>query len=327
MKREFLQLAQTFDPVKHQIGGWYASEKLDGMRAFWDGGWSRGKLTSQVPYANITKDYIRVNPVRATGLWSRYAKPIQAPAWFLDQLPVNMLLDGELYIGPQQFQRLMSAVKKLEPINAEWAEVRYRVFDVPSAYQVFAPGKINTPNHKAEIPDCRQLFDTYTISPTQFHNIVKNFAGREQYGTDVIEFHNQFVLPATTDKCTRAVDELMAEVLSKGGEGLIVRRPASVWQPTRTWDMLKIKPEHDAEGVVIGWTEGKGKLSGLMGALTVRNNDGKVFNLSGFTDEERRLLGTGEPAHWALGTTVTYKYRELTDDGKPKEARYFRKPT
>lgn len=327
MKREFLQLAQTFDPVKHQIGGWYASEKLDGMRAFWDGGWSRGKLTSQVPYANIQKDYIRVNPVRATGLWSRYAKPIQAPAWFLDQLPPDVLLDGELYIGPQQFQRLMSAVKKLEPIDAEWAEVRYRVFDAPSAYQVFAPGKINTPNHKAEIPDCRPLFDHYAGKPTQFYQVVHQFQPFAVTRTGILEFHNQFVLPATTEKCLRAVDELMAEVTSKGGEGIIVRRPASVWQPIRTWDMLKIKPEHDAEGIVVGWTEGKGKLLGLMGALTVKSNDGKTFNLSGFTDEERRLLGTGEPAYFALGSVVTYKYRELTDDGKPKEARYFRKPT
>jgi DNA ligase-1 len=139
--REFLQLAQNYNPIRHGIGGWFASEKLDGMRAYWDGGISRGILTSQIKYANTAKDYRRLTPVRATGLWTRYAKPIAAPNWWLDLLPANVPLDGELYMGHGKFQELVSCVKKLEP-GPEWHSVCYMVFDVPSDYMMFAPGRI-----------------------------------------------------------------------------------------------------------------------------------------------------------------------------------------
>ena len=42
MRREFLQLADTYNPAKHKIAGYLVSEKLDGTRCFWDGGLSRG---------------------------------------------------------------------------------------------------------------------------------------------------------------------------------------------------------------------------------------------------------------------------------------------
>ena len=45
-RREFLMLAHKFNPKKHRIGGWYMSEKLDGMRCWWDSGVTRGILKS-----------------------------------------------------------------------------------------------------------------------------------------------------------------------------------------------------------------------------------------------------------------------------------------
>ena len=67
MKREFLMLASKFDAERLKIGDWLWSVKLDGIRAFWDGGVSRGL---QVPWKPAKK---------ATGLWSRYMNPIYAP--------------------------------------------------------------------------------------------------------------------------------------------------------------------------------------------------------------------------------------------------------
>src|SRR5258708_2990950 len=90
-RREFLQLADTYDAARHEIAGFYISEKLDGTRCVWDGGLTRGVPTTDVPWANTTdpktgapKD--KVKPV-ATGLWSRYGNPIMAPDWFLNALP------------------------------------------------------------------------------------------------------------------------------------------------------------------------------------------------------------------------------------------------
>ena len=91
MKQECVQLAQHYKPAKHFIGGWLMSEKLDGFRFIWDGGITRGMRADSISWANTTKDK---TPKYATGLWTRYHKPIYAPKWWLDQLP-EIPLDGE----------------------------------------------------------------------------------------------------------------------------------------------------------------------------------------------------------------------------------------
>jgi hypothetical protein len=70
MKREFVLLAQKFDP-KYCVNGWLTSTKIDGLRCIWDAGVSRGLLTKDVPYANVEKDGRFVKEQVATGLWSR----------------------------------------------------------------------------------------------------------------------------------------------------------------------------------------------------------------------------------------------------------------
>ncbi len=153
----------------------------------------------------------------------------------------------------------------------------------------------------------------------------------------------------------RCVEDLLNRVTDLKGEGLIVRKPEAIWTPHRNQTMLKIKKLLDSEATVVGYTTGRetdkgSKLLGLMGALKVRwTNEGKTvdFELSGFTDAERRLQwdnGSLEQAeiwavnnpnsvcpeflsaiHFPRGTQVTFRYRELTDDGIPKEARFHRK--
>lgn len=126
----------------------------------------------------------------------------------------------------------------------------------------------------------------------------------------------------------------------------MVRHPRSLWAPCRSRQLLKIKGMLDAEAVVVGYTSGRetdkgSKLLGKMGALIVKYA-GKCFELSGFTDEERTLAPEGafefaasNPGkvlpdwiynpNFPVGSTVSFKYRELTDAGLPKEARFWRK--
>lgn len=339
-RREFLQLAHNFNPDKHGVGGWYASEKLDGMRAYWDGGWTRGLLTSQVPFANTLKDFRRVTQPHSTGLWSRYSKPIAAPDWWLDSLP-DFPLDGELYLGPGRFQEVISTVKKFEPVDEEWERVEFRVFDLPPDHTFLAPGKINNPQWTATFDDMRELAPARKYGPMNFHKINRMIESRKiSLGSGPAFWEPQVRLSMVTGEANEQIDALLDEITSHGGEGVIVRKPESIWTPQRTWDLLKIKPQHDAEAVVRGFVWGRGKLEGLFGAMIVEWN-GKTFELSGFTDEERQLYYFGgEKASGTPGTevdptvgsqvfprnsTVTFKYRELTDDGIPKEARYWRK--
>jgi DNA ligase-1 len=98
-----LLLAHTWDPAKIDPTGWWISDKLDGIRAYWDG---------------------------EGGLWSRLGKRFtKAPADFLARLPRGMPLDGELYLGPGRFNDTVRAVKG----HAGWGELRYVVFDAPPA--------------------------------------------------------------------------------------------------------------------------------------------------------------------------------------------------
>ena len=71
----------------------------------------------------------------------------------------------------------------------------------------------------------------------------------------------------------------------------------------------------------------------MLGSLRIEWN-GKIFDLSGMTDSERAIIKKGIPGEvtydpisevFPIGTKVTFVYRDLTLDGKPKEARYFRK--
>jgi DNA ligase-1 len=56
----------------------------------------------------------------------------------------------------------------------------------------------------------------------------------------------------------------------------------------------------------------------MLGALRVRTADGREFSLgTGFTDAQRR-----DPP--ALGTTVTYRYRDVTRNGLPRFASFLR---
>ena len=87
----------------------------------------------------------------------------------------------------------------------------------------------------------------------------------------------------------------------------------AAYAPGRSELLLKLKPHLDAEAVVVGHRAGSGKYRGLVGAAQGR----RFFIGSGLSDAMRR-----EPP--AIGTTVTYRYRELTSSGLPRFATYLR---
>jgi DNA ligase 1 len=96
-----LLLAEKWDNVQ-DLTGWWMSEKLDGVRAYWDG-----------------KNFI-----------SRLGNLYHAPDWFLEKLPPTPL-DGELWTGRKLFQRTVSIVRRQDK-NDLWKEVRFLVFDAPA---------------------------------------------------------------------------------------------------------------------------------------------------------------------------------------------------
>lgn len=92
------------------------------------------------------------------------------------------------------------------------------------------------------------------------------------------------------------------------------------YETGRSDNLLKMKPQEDAEAVVIAHLPGKGKYAGMLGALRVCSESGQEFSLgSGFTDQQRR-----DPP--PIGATVTYRYRDFTATGLPRFASFLRVP-
>jgi DNA ligase-1 len=101
-----LLLAGSWDFVTDPAG-WWLSEKLDGVRAYWDG----------------------------QQFWSRLGNLFHAPEWFLKGLP-GVPLDGELWLDLMKFQRTVSIVRRQDKSDL-WKEVRYVVFDAPKLEKGF----------------------------------------------------------------------------------------------------------------------------------------------------------------------------------------------
>lgn len=239
------------------VSRYLVSEKLDGVRAIWDG----------------------------ASLRFRSGKEINAPRWFLDGLPKRPL-DGELWIARGSFERLSGIVRRDVPDDAEWRQVRYMIFELPGAPGTFSERAeaMRQIARETNVPWLREI--------EQFPVVDRN-----------------------------SLQKRLKEVVKAGGEGLMLHRADAVYETGRSDVLLKMKPWEDAEAVVIGHVPGKGKYAGMLGALRVRTSDGRKFSLgTGFTDEQRR----NPPP---IGSTVTYRYRDMTGSGLPRFASFLRPRT
>jgi DNA ligase-1 len=239
----------TVDPADYWI-----SEKYDGVRAIWDG----------------------------HELRFRSGRPVPAPTWFIDGLPTQAL-DGELWLGRDRFDELSAIVRKTEPVDAEWRQIRYMIFELPGA-----PG-------------------AFTERIVAIQQIVA-----------ASHLPNLEAVPQFRIGDRKTLKRRLEEIVKAGGEGLMLHRADASYHGGRSDDLLKLKPFEDAEARVIGHEPGKGRFTGLTGALRMEMPDGKRFRIgSGLTDAARR----SPPP---IGSLVTYRYQSLTANGLPRFPRYWR---
>lgn len=377
LRREFLQLADTYNPDKHTIAGFYVSEKLDGTRCFWDGGLTRGMKTELVPWAGINdpktgKKKAKIKPT-STGLWSRYGNPIMAPDWFLNALP-SCPLDGELWAGRGNFQ-LCRSICAGDDADPRFDQISYAVYSTPSLPAILATGLIKSAQMLREIDlaVCEKFvkqrledFDgdyKFVEAGSSFEQELLFLRNAIETQNDQVFLHRQVRLPNDEAAARFTVDKLLSDLLDQGAEGVVIRNPASIWTPKRHKGLLKFKPYEDAEATIIGFRAGKegkqGNVLGKIGTLLVRTvelgnvefeiGSGLTFEQREFGDEELSSMAAGRPGeimpakpsdhikgakdcgvfyhakHFKIGDTISFKYRELSDDGVPKEARYWRK--
>jgi DNA ligase-1 len=219
-----LLLAKVASPKLDPTPYW-VSEKLDGVRALWDG----------------------------RQLRFRSGNPVPAPAWFIAALPPQAL-DGELWIARNRFEQVSGIVRRQQPVDADWRQVRYMIFELPDA-----PGSFTT-----RIAQLRAIVSAANVP---WLHAVEQFR---------VSSH-------------AALMQQMNAVVQGGGEGLMLHRADAPYLTGRQDVLLKLKPWQDTEATVVGYTPGSGKYSGLTGALEVQMPDGKRFLIgSGLPDAVRR---------------------------------------
>ena len=207
------------DPAGHLV-----SEKYDGVRAFWDG----------------------------QALWFRSGRPLAAPAWFTRRLP-STPLDGELWLGHGRFDALSAAVRRLVPLDDEWRQVRYMVFDLPGAAGTF----------EARASTIERLAQQVSWPQLQ-------------------------AVPQTTSANRAELQRRLDEVVRAGGEGLMLHRADAAHHAGRSPVLLKLKPLNDADAQVVAHVGGRGRHAGRLGALHLRTAEGTEFLVgTGFSDAQR----------------------------------------
>ncbi len=213
-------LGKNIDVTKYLV-----SEKYDGVRAIWD-----GKV-----------------------LKFRSGRVVNAPAWFIAKLPPESL-DGELWLARERFEVLSGIVRKAEPLDAEWQQIRYMVFELPGGAGSFAE---------------RALRIQKIVEQAQFSQLV--------------------AVTQTPIASRAALQRQFDEIVRNGAEGLMLHLASAPYITGRSDVLLKLKPLLDTEATVIEHVPGRGKYQGMMGALRVEMPDGRRFNIgTGFTDSVRK---------------------------------------
>ncbi|MGV6988125.1 DNA ligase [Testudinibacter sp. P80/BLE/0925] len=233
------------------LDGWMMSEKLDGVRGFWDG----------------------------KQLLSRNGNPLNPPDYFVQHFP-PFAIDGELFSQRGEFEMISSIVRSAD--DRGWHKLKLYVFDVPNA-----DGDLNA--------RLQTLADYLQQNPSAHIEIIRQ-----------IPIKNK-----------QHAEDFLAEVEALGGEGIVVRNPFIAYQQQRSSQILKFKTTQDEECEVVAHHQGKGQFAQVLGALSCRNQRG-VFRIgSGFNLQQRQ----NPPP---IGSVITYQYRGLTKNGKPRFATFLR---
>lgn len=115
------------------------------------------------------------------------------------------------------------------------------------------------------------------------------------------------------------LDKLYESFLADGEEGAIGRERDGVYKSGRSRDLLKYKPEDDAEGTIIDIYEGTGNWAGAATPVLLEWN-GKQFRGVFKGKYEQRVEILKNKVDW-IGREVTFKYTGLTGLGTPNYAR------
>lgn len=275
--------AASPEPVKERGKGIDASVPLPMLAHDYN---KRGKGALYPCFVQPKLDGTRCIGIPRKGLFSRMRKSFPHMEHIvaeLNQLPADVILDGELYTDELTFQQIVGLVKRetLREGNAEnQVKIKYHVYDMVSA---------------------------------------GTFEERYAALTKLLRGHRfRHIVLVPTERC--ASEERMKakhnEYVAEGFEGIMLRNPAGLYKHSRSTDLLKYKEFIDEEFTVVGFTEGDGQDKGCVVWICETEEKKRFQCRPRGTKEERKEMFQNGDAY--IGKKLTVRFQEWSDAHIPR---------
>ena len=203
---------------------------------------------------------------------------------FFKKFP-DVILDGELYNHDlrDNFEKIISLVRKTKPTDEDRQEAseltQFHCYDIIDEELPF--------DQRNEF-----LLEALMLMGDSIYTVDTNIVFRED---DAKVYH--------------------ARNLAAGYEGSIVRTN-DTYQCKRSHNLRKFKDFSDAEAIIVGYEEGKGKRIGTLGKFVMQDEDGNKFGCppgKGYNYQDMRDML--KDIHKYMGQTATFTYFERTKAG------------
>lgn len=223
--------------------------------------------------------------------WSRTGKPIgfSIPS-IIKELKCScggLRVDGELYNKQVNFDDIISSVRRTVNIKED-TRIQYHIFDMVSDLD---------------------FESRYSYLTNWYQVAVKKGMNQKRI----------VLVPCYEVNSMEEIERYLKQFETEGYEGIIYRNARGFYEHKRSRYLLKLKSFKDCEAVVYDFIEGKGKYTGMLGALCVElpYKDGMVTcRVSGMNDAFRSEIWNDKEKY--RGRLLTVKFQERTRNGVPR---------
>lgn len=229
--------------------------------------------------------------VRSDGMWTRTGKPIISAPHIFDSLKPffekdpDLIFDGELYADKyaNDFNAIVSLVKKTKPTQKDLDDsakvIQYHIYDLPSCDGIFSERLQEL--DRLKLPTCCVKVATSVLAGESL----------------IMPFYESYV--------------------DAGYEGQMLRLNTP-YENKRSNSLLKHKSFIDEEYTIVGFEEGNGNLTGMVGALVFESNKDKSKFTASVNGGWEYLKELWKERNTLIGKQATIKYFNITPDGKPR---------
>ena len=262
--------------------GLYIQPKLDGVRCLIQ--YENKPLKNIDDLSGQLTENVVVAYSRTGKEWKNIDHILEELIPFFEKYP-NVILDGELYNHDfkNDFEKIISMVRKTKP--SAWDRVE---------------SKLCVQFHCYDIIDEKLPY----LQRKEFINQSLMLLGNSVHTLDTYRVRD-----------TEAVEVNHEEFLELGYEGSILRKNTP-YECKRSWTLMKVKDFSDAEALIVGYEEGKGKREGTLGKFLMQDEDGNKFGCppgKGYNYQDMRDILNN--IHKYMGQTATFTYFERTKAG------------